>query len=152
MRHNHDIYRLIDRYFDGRTTLDEERLLRRLLADPAYDSPEADEARAVLGYLAAGTPSMRPVRRRYAGMLRAAVMTGVIAAVGVSLFFIPRQDTYVAYVDGIPVRDRNVVEQRVGLELAAISEAAMYVDMQTRQQAAEVAEIFSTVDFNETMQ
>ncbi len=152
MKHYHEIDRLIHRYFDGLTSLDEERRLRTLLADTSYRSPEADEARAVLGFLVAGTPVRLSARRSSASMLRAAVMTGVIAAVGVSLFFMPRQDNFVAYVDGTPVRDRGVVEQRVDLELAAISEAATYVDRQAREQAAEVAELFSTVDFNETIQ
>ncbi len=42
--------RLIDRYFDGTTTLDEEQRLRTLLADPTLQGDEIDSARAVVAY------------------------------------------------------------------------------------------------------
>ena len=45
------ITKLIERYFAAETTLEEEKELRRLLADPSTAHiPMADEARAVIGW------------------------------------------------------------------------------------------------------
>ncbi|MCM1482747.1 MAG: hypothetical protein NC043_00290 [Muribaculaceae bacterium] len=51
------LHTLINKYFDAETTLDEERTLRRMLADARYTSAEADEARAVLSVSVTGAIS-----------------------------------------------------------------------------------------------
>lgn len=46
-----DIERLIERYFEAQTSEEEERELRRILADPSTPATQAvEEARAVVGY------------------------------------------------------------------------------------------------------
>lgn len=66
-KNNHDeLLRLVDRYFEGETSLEEERLLRRLLAESESRSAEVEEARAVMGLFAcarSGAPCRRKERR-----------------------------------------------------------------------------------------
>lgn len=49
---NHELDTLIDRYFEGETTLAEENRLRLLLATSASSEPKVEEARAVMGVFA----------------------------------------------------------------------------------------------------
>lgn len=49
----------VRRYFEAETTVDEERALARFLSTDGADAPEFDEARAVMGYFAAGRRSRR---------------------------------------------------------------------------------------------
>ena len=55
---------LIELYFEGMTTLEQERQLRSMLADGRFRSREADEARAVLG-VSAILRSHGTVRQRH---------------------------------------------------------------------------------------
>lgn len=47
-----ELEKLIERYFDGETTVQEERTLRQALADCPWRSESIDEARFTLGYFA----------------------------------------------------------------------------------------------------
>lgn len=68
---NIEIEELAERYFDGMTTVDEERRLRRLLASTDYSSPTADEVRALLGYFAVERSRVAAeTRRRHPGLKR----------------------------------------------------------------------------------
>lgn len=78
--------RLIDSYFEGTTSLAEEKLLRRLLAESDDRSEAAEEARAVLGVFAVSRrlPSAAPVstsRRKRRLPLRAVASVAASLAV-----------------------------------------------------------------------
>ena len=47
-----DLIQLIDKYFEGNTTLEEERLLRLALDETSSADPRVEEARAVMAYTA----------------------------------------------------------------------------------------------------
>lgn len=75
------LLRLIDRYFEAETTLEEERTLRRLLAETDYVDEAVEAARAVMGVFAidrkiAGGEVQKPklrARRRLGSMQWAAI-------------------------------------------------------------------------------
>ena len=48
-----ELEQLIDRYFDGETSVQEEQLLRKTLANCTWSSETIDEARFTMGYFVA---------------------------------------------------------------------------------------------------
>ena len=77
------INRLIELYFDGSTTLQQEEELRRILADvrPPY-SPQIESALAVMGYTAVMQPRQAESRT---SMLRRSRMAMMAASVSIML-------------------------------------------------------------------
>lgn len=55
---------LIEKYFDGATSLKEETALRLILANTALSTPAIEEARAVLGIIAAIRKQQPTIRKR----------------------------------------------------------------------------------------
>ena len=104
---------LIDRYFEGKTSLQEEQMLRENLADCPWESEAIDEARFALGYFSAHkqqghrTPTVSN-RSRY---LAIAASIAVLLTIGVGLLWQSRQpdDVCIAYVNGQAINDRNEV-------------------------------------------
>lgn len=129
--------RLIDRYFDGATTLAEEQRLRTLLADPTLQGEEIDSARAVVAYtlfdnaksvLSTGNSKKRPSRHRLIISAAAAVAFAIIIPAITAI--IHRTDTSdaqsgicVAYIDGHTVTETEKVMAIVDDNLAEFSEA-----------------------------
>lgn len=73
------LHNLINLYFDGNTTLAQERELRNALSTiPDGYSPVADEARAVMGIISIA--SRHPARRRSPLLRAAAILAAVITA------------------------------------------------------------------------
>ena len=122
----HELDRLIARYFDGETSLAEERRLRLMLARPEATGDAADEARAVMGVFAAQRASMRPQRRAHrSAPWQAAAAIALIAAVAVALL-LPRPDagSYTAYCDGTEITDRDNVLAFMQADLSVMGRAA----------------------------
>lgn len=92
-REYNQLLELVDRYFEGETSLAEEKQLRRMLAETDSDTAEIEEARAVMGIFAtsrrqpasADTPAAGPRRRRrtfpLAAISAAASVVVIIVAV-----------------------------------------------------------------------
>lgn len=72
---NRELDTLIDRYFEGETTLAEEKRLRLLLATSASREPKVEEARAVMGIFAMARrqSGFAAIPGKSAGMVKAAV-------------------------------------------------------------------------------
>lgn len=85
---SNELRRLIDRYFEAETTLEEERMLRRMLAESHDRSDYVEEARAVMGVFAcgrhasAGDTAPAPRRRR-----RPSLLLTVSAAASIAVIF-----------------------------------------------------------------
>lgn len=90
-----ELLRLIDRYFDGATSLDEERRLRAMLAVCDSDDDIIEEARAVTGVFAAArrqssvanagrTSAARRLRRRHL-LVAVSVAASVAIMIGAAL-------------------------------------------------------------------
>ena len=61
---NNDIHHLIDSYFAGETTLQQEQRLRKLLLENAGSGdPAVEEALAVMSFTAASRPEKREIGR-----------------------------------------------------------------------------------------
>ena len=107
-----ELHKLINRYFDGDTTLDEERALRRALATPPRNASKtdalADEARAVMGFSLAA-----PARKtRHVMPWRGVAAVAVTAIVDTSILtgnFGHNEPEYVAYLNGEKIADSNTV-------------------------------------------
>lgn len=126
---NIEIEELVARYFDGATTVDQERQLRRLLASTGYSSPAADEARALLGYFAAERGRAAETARRRSRGLRRTVLTvaasvAVMVAVTVALFRSADSpmECY-AMVGSERVEDMNEIRALIDADLGCIADA-----------------------------
>ena len=139
---------LIDRYFDATATEAEERELRLTLATTPLSSEKIDEARAVMGYFAAGRRDGATRRRRKSQWLRAAAAVAAAAVCGGALLtFISDGHTpnqCVAYIGETEITDSHAVLAMMRSDLAEIGEASQSVQ-------TDVASKLSTL-FNSSLQ
>lgn len=116
---NKQMLRLIELYFEGETTLEQERELRRMLATSPLRTPEVEEARAVLGVVAM-IPRERVIRSpsRFIPVIQrvAAAAAILVAVIGISVYLthVPEapadnSDECFAYIGQEEVRDPEVV-------------------------------------------
>ena len=100
-----ELEQLIERYFDGETTVQEEQALRETLADCPWSSEAIDEARFTMGYFAAhcqekARTARKSHRRQLIGI---AASIAIILAIGLPAiyhnWFAP-QSQCIAYVNG----------------------------------------------------
>ena len=119
---------LIERYFEGMTTLKQEDAMRRCLAHCPWSSEAIDEARMVMGYFAAHSaqqPSRitRGTRQRFIGI---AASIAVILAVGSYVLWHQSQpsDVCIAYVNGNVVEDNDKVMALVANDMSKMDNAA----------------------------
>lgn len=147
---------LIDRYFDGDTTLGEERELRAALLAlaPAERDRATEEALAVMGYArmdvtpAANAESgVSPVRWRRM-LLRGGAAAAVAAVLAVTAV-LPRfagdgGGECIAYVDGSRIVDEHAVMGIIDAQLGEMGEAA---DDVSRQMESDFSEIREAMDF-----
>ena len=106
--------RLIGRYFDGDTTVQEEQALREALANCSWSSEVIDEARFTMGYFATHK-QQRPrstvtVSKRFRYTAIAASIT-VLLAVGTAFLWQHQQaqNMCVAYVNGKVIHNEKKV-------------------------------------------
>lgn len=124
--HNAHWDELIARYFDGLTTDEEERRLRRFLASPDSADARYDETRAVMGFLAVGRQlhTARPATLRppHRARLWAAAASFLLLLSGGAGWWITdnKQNVCVAYIDGQRVTDTEIVMQQAEHALAAV--------------------------------
>ena len=65
-----ELEQLINRYFDGETTVQDEQALRETLADCPWSSDVIDEARFTMGYFAAHRNELRRATAANSSALR----------------------------------------------------------------------------------
>ncbi len=120
---------LIEGYFEGSLSQDEETALKVFLASEEDQGPEYDEVRAVMGYFAAGRAvifgntkaitSRRSLRLREIVWRRIAAIAAslaIIITLGVSLY--NKTNVCVSYVSGQKITDKEVVMNDVDNILA----------------------------------
>ena len=127
-----ELEQLINRYFDGETTVQEEQALRKALADCPWSSEVIDEARFTMGYFAAHREQQqrtakKSYRRQAIGI---AASIAIILAIGIPIlhhnWFAP-QPQYIAYVNGKVIKDNK---QAV---MSLIAQDLDNMDMATRE-------------------
>lgn len=121
------LHRLIERYFNADTTVNEERVLLTELATTHLDSPVINEARAVMGFSLSHRSVHKPVAKRRP-WLRAAASVAVLATIAVtgyraSLNSYTTAECF-AYVDGERITDKSTVLSMMFEGLSNVADAA----------------------------
>jgi len=149
-----DLLQLIDLYFDGATTLAQERELREALLKSKSNNPRVDEALAVMTFAAEdgqrrATDAVAPRHGRRASWLSlaAAAAVAVLLAVGVWVGRNPVYDdggcsTVIACV---PSDDPAVALALMNAQLGDISEASDNVNEAIASDFASLSEAFNEI-------
>ncbi|MBQ3362363.1 MAG: hypothetical protein IJG42_00215 [Muribaculaceae bacterium] len=123
-----ELEELIERYFDGDTSVLEEQMLRETLADCPWSSEVIDEARFTMGYFAAHSHEGQRVarknnRNKFIGI--AASIAIVLAAGGYALWHQQQSaGVCIAYVNGQIVQDDDKVMALIVNDLSMMDNAA----------------------------
>lgn len=118
------INELIEGYFEGTLSQNEETALKVFLASEEGQGPEYDEVRAVMGYFAAGRSveilRSRPLpqndRKMWRRILAIAASLAIIITLGINIF--NQNNVCVSFVGGKKITDREVVMNDVDNILA----------------------------------
>ena len=123
------IHQLIDAYFDARTTLEEETLLRQILANVDVSTPKIQEARAVLGLFAynrRNTAGKKKLAVQFKRIIKYAAIIAVCAVIGVTVTnkIIEGESTKnMAWIGGKVVTDEDVTLNLLNEQLQDIATA-----------------------------
>ena len=106
---------LIEGYFEGTLSQNEETALKVFLASEEGQGPEYDEVRAVMGYFAAGRSveilRSRPLpqndRKMWRRILAIAASLAIVITLGINIF--NQNNVCVSFVGGKKITDREVV-------------------------------------------
>ena len=119
---------LIEQYFEGMTTLEQEDAMRQCLAHCPWSSQAIDDARMVMGYFATHAEQQHNqvthgMRQRFIGI---AASIAVILAVGGYVLWHQSQpsDVCIAYVNGNVVEDNDKVMALVANDMSKMDNAA----------------------------
>ena len=120
---------LIERYFDGMTSLQEENAMRQVLAHCPWQSDAIDDAKVVMGYFSAHSNQQRQsaikvTRKRAIGI--AASIAIVLAVGGFTLWHqqVNDKDLCVAYVNGKTIHNNDEVMALIQNDLNMIGDAS----------------------------
>lgn len=150
------LHKLIGRYFDGDTTVEEERELRAALLalEPAERDQATEEALAVMGYARmdvahAGNAASGVSPMRWRRMLLRGGAAAAVAAVLAVTAVLPRiagdgGGECIAYVDGHRIVDEHAVMGIIDVQLGEMGEAA---DDVSRQMESDFDQIREAMDF-----
>lgn len=124
-----ELEQLIERYFDGMTTVEEEAALRHELVHCPWSSEDIDDARVVMGYFVTHCKqqqrqhAMVSMRQRIIGI---AASIAIILAVGGYTLWHQQQsrDICVAYVNDQVVQSNDQVMAMIADDLDRIDNAA----------------------------
>ena len=130
-----ELEQLIDRYFEGDTTVEEEQTLRQCLADCPWDSEAIDEARFTMGYFTAHKQQQHRANRvsnrfRYTAI---AASIALLMAVGIGTLLHYQSQTNnmcVAYVNGKTIDNDDAVMALIANDLNAMDDASMSMEAQ----------------------
>ena len=128
-----ELEHLISRYFDGETTVQEEQMLRKALADCICESETIDEARFTMGYFVAHKQQQHVPnvtnRFRYTAI---AASIALLLAVGIGSFWHYQQpkDMCVAYVNGKTIDNDDAVMTLISNDLSAMDDASLSMEAQ----------------------
>lgn len=141
-----DIHTLIERYFDGATSIDEERWLRENLPKMQGASPEIDEALAVMGYAAAlakSTARKPKTGHPYRWIASAAASLALILAAGGFYSYhlnYKEKPTFFAYAGGVKI-DRQEAIRLITAQMEEMSEASRGIQADVEDDLADFRNI-----------
>lgn len=146
---------LIQRYFEGETSLNEEKQLRRLLADNPYpELAEAEEARAVMAFsnVAPKATATAEHQRKATSKKSSVWWNCAAAAVIIALMTIPITHTFnqsgecVAYVNGIKTEDVATVTAMMLTELEEAAKASDRIESGLTSEWAQMSDAFNSLN------
>lgn len=137
------IHTLIERYFEGETTISEERWLRENLPRMRGESEEIDEVLAVIGYAAA--PCKYKIKRKrltYYQWIAAASVALILTAGGIYSHHLlaSQESTFMAYSGGVKI-DREEAMQMIALQMKEMSEASEGIQIEVEDDLADFSNI-----------
>lgn len=139
-----DINILIEKYFEGETTLAEERWLRENLPRMRGESPEIDEALAVMVYAAAPGKDRSSGKRQksYRWIAAAASLALILTAGGIYTHHLhsPQKSTFMAYSGGVKI-DREEAMQLIAAQMEEMSEASQDIKTEVEDDLADFRNI-----------
>ena len=122
-----ELEQLIERYFDGETSVQEEQMLRAALADCPWSSETIDEARFTMGYFAAHSRETQRTKKSNSRrqLIGIAASIAIILAVGVYAWHHHQPgDVCIAYVNGQVVQDNDKVMALVADDMSKMDNAS----------------------------
>ena len=138
---------LEERYFEGLTTKEEERLLRQSLTTEMAQTEDFEELRAVMGFLAMGKAERKqkqiPLWRSPKVMRWSAAACFLLLA-GIGGYHLMPRTTYVAYVDGRRTTDKMEVLAQMHGVMADIN-----ADTPTSTMEASMSDLLNTLNTEE---
>ena len=138
---------LEERYFEGLTTKEEERLLRQFLSTEMAQTEDFEELRAVMGFLAMGKAERKqkqiPLWRSPKVMRWSATACFLLLA-GIGVYHLMPRTTYVAYVDGRRTTDKMEVLAQMHGVMADIN-----ADTPTSTMEASMSDLLNTLNTEE---
>lgn len=138
---------LEERYFEGLTTKEEERLLRQSLTTEMAQTEDFEELRAVMGFLAMGKAERKqkqiPLWRSPKVMRWSAAACFLLLA-GIGVYHLMPRTTYVAYVDGRRMTDKMEVLAQMHGVMADIN-----ADTPTSTMEASMSDLLNTLNTEE---
>ena len=140
-----ELEQLIERYFDGETSVQEEQMLREILADCPWSSEAIDEARFTMGYFAAHSQEKERIARKThrRQLIGIAASIAIILAIGIPAmyhsWFAPHNEC-IAYVDGKIIDNDDVVMALIESDLSKMEDASnsMAAQLQSLGEALEL--------------
>ena len=140
-----ELEQLIERYFDGDTSVQEEQMLRETLADCPWSSEAIDEARFTMGYFVTHSCESQRVarknnRNKFIGI---AASIAIVLAIGIPAmyhsWFAP-QPQCVAYVNGKVIDNDEDVMALIESDLSKMEDASnsMAAQLQSLGEALEL--------------
>ena len=138
---------LEERYFDGLTTDEEERLLRQFLATEEAQTAEFEALRAVMGYIAMGKVEHKkkvvPLWRR-PEVVRWSAAACLVILGGVGLLHLMPRTTYVAYIDGRRTTNKMEVIAQMHSVMSDVN-----ADTPTSEMEASMSNLLNTLNTEE---
>lgn len=129
-----ELEQLIERYFEGETSLQEEQMLKHNLADCPWSSDTIDEARFTMGYFTAHKQQSHRVvnlgmRRR---VMSIAASIAVLLTIGASALWYTNhtQGVCLAYVNGKAISNEDAVMELIAEDLSTMDVASQSMEAQ----------------------
>lgn len=110
---------LIERYYEGATSCEEETQLRNFLSQSAI-SERYDAERAIFGYFSSVAEAKKPQRRlNMPSLLRwmATSAAAVLVLALITYLYVEQQSHTIAFINGIQTSDRKRIESLVNKSL-----------------------------------